>query len=188
MLHLICSNVREHQKGKFIVLVTERDIVGASCYLKMINKNSYWFCKVNNSSCSSAGVGQWQGLAELLGIVHPPMGLSSALLSTCSGLHFSCSHIALLGARTHLVLSPTCCKAAGWAGWMQHQKREAIGKKERDDLRTRPYSHFFCLVLCFQHCAQKCSWDFQASFWGSGYWENGMVPSLPLWRMNSCEP
>lgn len=41
MLHLICSNVREHQKGKFIVLVTERDKVGASCYLKMINKNSY---------------------------------------------------------------------------------------------------------------------------------------------------
>lgn len=82
MLHLICSNVREHQKGKFIVLVTERDIVGASCYLKMINKNSYWFCKVNNSSCSSAGVGQWQGLAELLGIVHPPMGSQ-----LCTSLH-----------------------------------------------------------------------------------------------------
>lgn len=30
MLHLICSNVKTHQKGEFIILVTERDIVGAS--------------------------------------------------------------------------------------------------------------------------------------------------------------
>lgn len=50
MLHLICSNVKTHQNGKFIVLVIERDIVGASWYLKMINKNSYWFYKDNKSS------------------------------------------------------------------------------------------------------------------------------------------
>lgn len=50
MLHLICSNVKTHQNGKFIVLVIERDIVGASWYLKMMNKNSYWFYKDNKSS------------------------------------------------------------------------------------------------------------------------------------------
>lgn len=81
MLHLICSNVREHQKGKFIVLVTERDIVGASCYLKMINKNSYWFCKVNKSSCSNDSVSQWKGLVELLWHSADPPTDCAALLA-----------------------------------------------------------------------------------------------------------
>lgn len=173
MLHLICSNVREHQKGKFIVLVTERDIVGASCYLKMINKNSYWFCKVNNSSCSSAGVGQWQGLAELLGTIHPPMGsqLYTSLHLQCIAfqlqLHCSAWCKDSPGAVTNLLQS---CRL-GWLNAALERgghRKEGKGCFKNQTLQS--------LHSCFQHCAQKCSWLFQPSFWGRRYWETSMVP------------
>lgn len=125
MLHLICSNVREHQKGKFIVLVTERDIVGASCYLKMINKNSYWFCKVNKSSCSNDSISQWKGLVELVWhSADPPQAVQ---LSQTVGLSLSA------GAFEPNTEWPVCAQktrwchhwpageGSGWAEWMSRQ-------------------------------------------------------------------
>lgn len=153
MLHLICSNVREHQKGKFIVLVTERDIVGASCYLKMINKNSYWFCKVNNSSCSSAGVGQWQGLAELLGTIHPPMGsqLYTSLHLQCIAfqlqLHCSAWCKDSPGAVTNLLQS---CRL-GWLNAAPERgghRKEGKGCFKNQTLQSLHFLGFLFPALC----------------------------------------
>lgn len=164
MLHLICSNVREHQKGKFIVLVTERDIVGASCYLKMINKNSYWFCKVNKSSCSNDSISQWKGLVEL--VWHSADPPQTAQLSQTVGLSLSAGAFEpnteqpTLCTENTVVPPPTCWRRFG-LGWMDGNNTGAAQRRcdslnepleatcEQVDVKgTKFYSHCFFLGFC----------------------------------------
>lgn len=207
MLHLICSNVREHQKGKFIVLVTERDIVGASCYLKMINKNSYWFCKVNKSSCSNDSISQWKGLVEL--VWHSADPPQTAQLSQTVGLSLSAGAFEpntewpVLCTENTVVPPPTCWRRFG-LGWMDGNNTGAAQRRcdslnkpleatcEQVDVKgTKFYSHcFFSWVLCFQWSAWKYSWALQASAWEFSFWgqplqvlrENCPLPATELWE------